>query len=50
LKFEEKPDYNYLKSLFWDIMKANSYVYDYQYEWTTSKARDASIGPIGKVI
>lgn len=33
LKFEEKPDYTYLKALIRELMKKNSYEYDHVYDW-----------------
>jgi hypothetical protein len=38
LKFDEKPDYNYLKRLFKDLMHKSGYDYDYQYDWVIKKA------------
>ena len=34
LKFEEKPDYTYLRRLFKDLFNRNGYEYDYMYDWT----------------
>ncbi|KRX05100.1 Protein kinase-like domain [Pseudocohnilembus persalinus] len=34
LKFEDKPDYTYLRYLFKDIMKQYGYEHDYVYDWT----------------
>ena len=33
LKFEEKPDYTYLRKLFKDLFNRNGYEYDYVYDW-----------------
>jgi casein kinase 1/casein kinase 1 epsilon len=33
LKFTEKPDYSYLRSLFKNLFKSLGYEYDYQYDW-----------------
>jgi hypothetical protein len=33
LKFEEKPDYNYLRRLFKDLFNRCGYEYDYIYDW-----------------
>jgi len=33
LKFEEKPDYNYLRSLLKDLFVKSGYEMDYQYDW-----------------
>ena len=35
LKFEEKPDYNYLRKLFKDLFNRNGYEYDFIYDWIT---------------
>ncbi len=35
LKFEEKPDYDFLKSLLNAAKKSNNIVTDYAYDWTT---------------
>lgn len=37
LKFEEKPDYNYLRKLFKDLMYRNSFENDYNYDWVLKK-------------
>mmetsp|Transcript_9218 Transcript_9218/g.8101 ORF Transcript_9218/g.8101 Transcript_9218/m.8101 type:complete len:111 (+) Transcript_9218:796-1128(+) len=33
LKFEDKPDYSYLKALFKDLFVKSGYEWDYQYDW-----------------
>jgi hypothetical protein len=33
LKFEEKPDYNFLRNMFKDLFQKSGYKYDYQYDW-----------------
>lgn len=33
LKFEEKPDYNYLRRLFKELFMREGYEYDYVYDW-----------------
>lgn len=33
LKFEEKPDYNYLKRMFQDLTKQNGFEFDKIYDW-----------------
>lgn len=38
LKFEEKPDYSYLKKLFKDLMLKNGFECDYAYDWTIIKS------------
>jgi hypothetical protein len=37
LKFEEKPDYAYLRKLLKDLMYRNGYEVDYQYDWVIKK-------------
>jgi len=43
LKFEEKPDYLYLKNLFKDLFVKFGYEFDYQYDWNvySRKNKDA---------
>jgi hypothetical protein len=33
LRFDEKPDYQYLRRLFKEAMHRNGYEYDYQFDW-----------------
>jgi len=33
LKFEDKPDYNYLRTLLKDLFVKSGYDWDYQYDW-----------------
>jgi len=33
LKFEEKPDYTYLRRIFKDLFNRNGFEYDYVYDW-----------------
>jgi len=33
LKFEEKPDYTYLRRILKDLFNRNGYEYDYVYDW-----------------
>ena len=37
LKFEERPDYNYLRKIFKDLMYKRGHDYDYQYDWVLKK-------------
>jgi len=37
LKFEEKPDYNYMRKIFKDLMQRNGFDYDYNYDWLIKK-------------
>ena len=38
LKFEEDPNYGYLKQLLQDIFERNKYDYDYNYDWVDHAA------------
>ena len=38
MKFEERPDYNYMRKIFKDLMYKNHYDFDYQYDWVHKKA------------
>ncbi len=33
LKFEEKPDYNFLRNMFKELFQKSGYTKDYQYDW-----------------
>jgi hypothetical protein len=33
LRFEDKPDYSYLRSIFKNLFKSQQYEYDYNYDW-----------------
>ncbi|KAG0484883.1 hypothetical protein HPP92_008962 [Vanilla planifolia] len=37
LRFEDKPDYSYLKKLFCDLFIREGYQYDYVFDWTVLK-------------
>ena len=37
LKFEERPDYNYMRKIFKDLMYKSGHDYDYQYDWVLKK-------------
>ena len=34
LKFEEKPDYSFLRKIFKDLFSSLGYEYDFVYDWT----------------
>ena len=35
--FEEKPDYNYLRGLFKNVMNSRGYEYDGRFDWIVKK-------------
>uniref|UniRef100_A0A0D9XKK1 non-specific serine/threonine protein kinase n=1 Tax=Leersia perrieri TaxID=77586 RepID=A0A0D9XKK1_9ORYZ len=37
LRFEDRPDYSYLKKLFRDVFTREGHQFDYVFDWTTSK-------------
>jgi casein kinase I homolog HRR25 len=37
LRFDDKPDYSYLRKLFRDLYIREGYVYDYIFDWTVMK-------------
>lgn len=37
LDFFEKPDYDYLRKLFTDLLDQKGYVFDYEYDWIGKK-------------
>jgi hypothetical protein len=37
LKFEEKPDYNFLRGIFKSLMQQHQYEYDGKYDWVLLK-------------
>ncbi|KAJ1719750.1 serine/threonine protein kinase [Coemansia biformis] len=46
LRFDDKPDYTYLKRLFRDLFIRSDFKYDYIFDWTTFKAeRNANTIP-----
>ena len=51
LKFEEKPDYNFLRRQFKDLFSRRGYEYDYIYDWTAmlKKQKMAEKQATGKV-
>ena len=45
LRFEDKPDYAYLKKLFRDLFAREGYTFDYVYDWTIKKLQDLTTRP-----
>jgi casein kinase I family protein HRR25 len=39
LRFEDKPDYTYLRKLFRELFVREGYQYDYVFDWTIAKAK-----------
>jgi serine/threonine protein kinase len=37
LRFDDKPDYNYLRRLFRSLFRKNGFRFDYVYDWTTKE-------------
>lgn len=44
LRFEDKPDYCYLRSLFRDFFLQENYRYDYIFDWTIVKFQQSKLG------
>lgn len=44
LRFDDKPDYSYLRKLFRDLFVREGYVYDYVFDWTVFKLKEESKG------
>ncbi|KAG5455896.1 MAG: putative casein kinase I, partial [Olpidium bornovanus] len=43
LRFDDKPDYPYLRKIFRDLFVREGFQYDYVFDWTIFKYRDANI-------
>src|SRR4051812_34074846 len=41
LRFDDKPDYQYLRRLFRDLFVSNGLDYDYVYDWTPYKQNES---------
>lgn len=37
LRFDEKPDYNYLRRLFRELFQKKNYAYDYIFDWSARR-------------
>lgn len=42
LRYEDRPDYHYLKKLFLDVLKRENLDYDYVFDWTLTNADKAN--------
>ncbi|KAK3028137.1 hypothetical protein RJ639_038998 [Escallonia herrerae] len=49
LRFEDKPDYSYLKRLFRDLFIREGYQFDYVFDWTILKYPQIGAGSRGRV-
>lgn len=43
LKFEEKPDYAYLRNLFKNVMQKNEFEYDFVFDWSPQKVENKEV-------
>jgi serine/threonine protein kinase len=50
LRFDEKPDYQYLRRLFKESMHRNGYEYDYAYDWTASAEKKYSKATVSQIL
>ncbi|KAG7660834.1 hhp1 [[Candida] subhashii] len=49
LRFDDKPDYPYLRKLFRDLFKKENYRYDYVFDWTLYKFQQEKQRAQGKI-
>ena len=47
LRFDDKPDYSYLRKLFRDLFVREGYQYDYVFDWSVQRAQDDGSGKSG---
>ncbi|KFY24256.1 hypothetical protein V491_02223 [Pseudogymnoascus sp. VKM F-3775] len=47
LRFDDKPDYVYLRKIFRDLFVREGFLYDYVFDWTVQKPAEESEGRIG---
>lgn len=45
LRFDDKPDYSYLRKLFRDLFVREGYQYDYVFDWSVQRAQEDGAGP-----
>merc|ERR1712020_519953 len=43
LRFEETPDYMYLRQLFRNLFRTMDYSYDYAFDWTLSRQENTAV-------
>jgi len=42
LRFQDQPDYNYLRKLFRNLFNSTGYIYDYEFDWTRKRLGQVS--------
>ena len=47
LRFDDKPDYSYLRKLFRDLFVREGFQYDYMFDWSAQRAQDNPSNPSG---
>lgn len=47
LKFEELPDYEYLRGKFLQLFYSKEFEFDYRFDWTLYKPDDIDMGVVG---
>ncbi len=50
LRFDDKPDYSYLRKLFRDLFVREGFQYDYVFDWTIRKMVNVSPSPLCTVL
>ncbi|KAF8955938.1 hypothetical protein BDZ97DRAFT_1960643, partial [Flammula alnicola] len=45
LRFDDKPDYSYLRKLFRDLFVREGYQYDYDFDWSVQRGAQAVAHP-----
>lgn len=49
LRFDDKPDYSYLRKLFRDLFVREGFQYDYVFDWSIQqRSEDAKVDPVAK--
>ena len=48
LRFDDKPDYSYLRKLFRDLFVREGYQYDYVFDWSMQRAVEEGASSSGK--
>ena len=50
LDYDEEPDYNFLKNLFYELMIKNNFVYDFSFDWKTKLNDLSNLNHISNVL